>query len=109
VNGNPSGYATLSPSGTTDVSGGALAFALEPPANPAIGGRVSVSFTLAESDAARLELLDVNGRRVAARDVAGAGRHEVTLGEGQRVPPGVYFVRLTQGSRVARARLTVLE
>jgi hypothetical protein len=92
-----------------DVLAGALAFALEPPVSPARGGRLGVRFTLPVAERARLELLDVGGRRVAAREVVGAGRHEVTLGAGQRVSAGVYFVRLTQGANVARARVVVLE
>jgi hypothetical protein len=109
VNGNESACATLGPGQTVDVLAGALAFALEPPVSPARGGRLGVRFTLPVAERARLELLDVGGRRVAAREVVGAGRHEVTLGAGQRVSAGVYFVRLTQGANVARARVVVLE
>jgi hypothetical protein len=109
VNGNESAYATLTPGQTVDVEGGPLEFTLEPPASPARGGRLGVSFTLPVAGRAELELLDVGGRRVASREVMGAGRHEVALGEGQRVAAGIYFVRLTQGGRVARARVVVLE
>jgi hypothetical protein len=110
VNGNVSAYTTLTPGGTADIAGGGpLAFALEPPASPTRGGRLGVRFTLPVADRADLELLDVSGRRVASREVMGAGRHEVALGEGQRAAAGIYFVRLTQGARVATRRVVVTE
>ena len=86
-----------------------MAFALLPPRNPSRGGQVSLSFTLPVASRARLELLDVHGRRVAIQDVGGAGRHDIVLGEGQRVASGVYFVRLTQDARVAKSRVVVVE
>ncbi len=69
------------------------------------------SFALPVASRATLELVDVSGRRVASRDVGtlGAGRHEMNLGEGQRLSSGIYFVRLTQGVNVATRRVTVLE
>jgi hypothetical protein len=85
----------------------ALAFALEPVRpNPLRDGALSVRFTLASGGAARLELSDVAGRRIAAREVGslGAGRHTVDLGRDARLAPGLYLVSLRQGgvSRVTR-------
>jgi hypothetical protein len=75
--------------------------------NPARGNRVMVDFTLALADPARLELVDVAGRRIVDRAVGGlgTGRHVVDLAAGHSLAPGIYMVRLTQGphSRVARA------
>ena len=39
----------------------------------------------------------------------GAGRHVVDLAQGQRLTPGVYLVRLSQGGRSKVVRTTVLE
>jgi hypothetical protein len=66
-------------------------------------GTLSVEFSLADAQPALLEVLDVTGRRVAAREVGalGPGRHQLDLRGGLR--PGVYLVRLAQGSR---ARVT---
>jgi hypothetical protein len=112
VHGNASGFTSLRPSGTSDVGGGAtLAFALESVRpNPTRGEPLGVAFTLPSSASARLELLDVSGRRVMEREVGalGAGRHSVALAAGGRLAPGLYLVRLTQGANVRLARVAVL-
>jgi hypothetical protein len=77
--------------------------------NPAVG-ELHVAFTLPREAPASLELLDVSGRQVAAREVGslGPGRHLVSLEEATRVPPGVYWLRLTQASRRLVQRAAVL-
>jgi hypothetical protein len=77
--------------------------------NPAVG-ELHVAFTLPREAPASLELLDVSGRQVAAREVGslGPGRHLLSLGEAARVPPGVYWLRLTQSSRTLVQRAAVL-
>ena len=113
VNGNASGYATLGPAGTAAVDGGAsLAFSLggaRP--NPARGAHWSVSFTLPTAEPVRLELLDVNGRRLVDRALGapGPGRHDVDLADGRRLAPGLYLVRLSQGVRTAITRVAVIQ
>jgi len=59
-----------------------------------------VSFLLPSGAPARLELWDVAGRRVLAREVGslGAGDHVVNF-NGRSLPAGVYMVRLTQDGR----------
>ena len=110
VNGNESAYALLTPSGTTDVGAGPAAFALARLPNPLSGGRLTVTFELPSAESATLEMVDVGGRQVALRAVGtlGAGRHSVTLGEGEPLAAGLYFVRLTQGAHRAMGRVTVL-
>jgi hypothetical protein len=75
--------------------------------HPAVGDLV-VSFTLASRDAACLELVDVAGRRVLARELTGLapGRHTLRL---DTAPPqvGVYFLRLTQDGRSVTARSAI--
>jgi hypothetical protein len=113
VNGNVSGYATLTPGGTVDVADEAsLAFTLlgvRP--NPSRSGRLSVAFALPSGAPARLDLLDVSGRRVETREVGvlGAGRHVVEFGAGRRVAAGLYLVQLTQGANRRTARAIVIE
>jgi hypothetical protein len=77
-----------------------------PSPNPATGS-LTISFALPDARPATLEVLDVGGRRVAAREVGslGPGRHEWTLPA--RLPAGVYFVRLSRGG-ILRARRTVV-
>ncbi len=79
--------------------------------NPARGNALHVAFALPTAGPARLELLDVSGRRVLAREVGslGSGQHTVNLAEGRRVAPGIYWVRLTQGASQQRARVAVIE
>jgi len=86
-----------------------LRLALDAPQpNPALGD-LTVSFTLPGSDAAKLELLDIAGRRVYARDLLGLapGRHTLRLDDAKR-GAGVYIVRLTQKGHAVTTRATLL-
>jgi hypothetical protein len=112
ASGNESSFALLTPEETTEVGEEPVAFALEGARpNPARGNGLYVAFALPGDASARLELLDVNGRRVAGREVGslGAGRHRVNLAQGRHVAPGVYWVRLTQGTNQQRARVAVID
>jgi len=94
------------------VGGEPVALALEGVRpNPASGSGLHVAFALPTPAPARLELLDVGGRRVLTREVhsMGAGRHRVNLAEGRSVAPGVYWVRLTQGTNRRTTRVAVLD
>jgi len=66
-----------------------------------------VEFTLSHDGPARLELMDVAGRRVAEHEVAslGPGRHVIEIRD--RLEAGVYFVRLSQGGRARFAKAVV--
>jgi hypothetical protein len=92
---------------TVHVSG-SLALAGAWP-NPATNSSVIV-FTLVGSGPATLDLLDLGGRRVLSRAVGewGPGTHNVPLTSGERLRPGVYFVRLTQGGDSKSKRIVVL-
>jgi hypothetical protein len=113
VNGNESGFALITPDATTGVGGEPpVAFALEGVRpNPTSGRGLYVALALPTGAAARLELLDVSGRRVLARDVGslGVGRHTVNLVAGRSVAPGLYWVRLTQGANRQTTRVAVIE
>lgn len=76
--------------------------------NPS-AGPLWVSFTLPGAEPARLELFDLSGRRLSARDVGtrGAGRHLVRLDDGS-LHPGLYWASLTQGARTLRTRVAVV-
>jgi len=97
---------------TAGVPGEAsFAFALEGVRpNPTRGGALKVRFSLPTDAPARLELLDVSGRRVVEREVGslGAGQHTLDLGAGQHLAPGLYLVRLTQGANTRTTRVAVL-
>lgn len=78
--------------------------------NPARGAPV-VRFSLPDQGRARLEVLDLMGRVVIAREVGtlGAGRHEIDLGKSRRWAPGVYLVRLTNRDRSVVHKACVIE
>jgi hypothetical protein len=69
-----------------------------------------VSFSLATSEAARIDLMDISGRIVASRRLAGlrTGGHTLSLRESRSLGPGIYFVRLTQGRRFVTQKVCVL-
>jgi hypothetical protein len=75
----------------TDANSGALQFAV----------------TLPGAGVARLELVDVTGRRVAGADVAGAGEHTVSL-DARSARPGVYWARLSQAGKMVSTRVSVV-
>jgi hypothetical protein len=89
-------------------------------APPSLGVRVlgaqpvaaspEVELTLGTGAPARVDVLDVAGRRIESRDLAGlgAGPHTLRLGASEALAPGLYWLRLTQDGREARARMLVL-
>ena len=84
-------------------------FALLAPWPNPVRGALVVGFVLTDASPARVELIDVAGRRVEMREVGalGVGRHTVTLTTGA-VRPGIYVLRLA-GSRGARSeRVAIL-
>ena len=86
-----------------------LEFALEGVhPNPSVGGELTVEFTLPTAAPARLEVLDVRGRRVAEETLTATGRHSVTIGRGSHLGPGIYVIRLSQGTNIRTARAAVL-
>jgi hypothetical protein len=67
-----------------------------------------VRFSLRSTEPARLELVDVSGRKVVERTVAGAGPHVANFGR-ERLAAGIYFIRLSQGPNTRVRRAVVLE
>ena len=100
----------LDPAGGTDADSGARADGPDVTAvapNPA-RIRAAVHYRLSAPGPARLEVLDVLGRRVAllASGPHAAGDHSATLDAGA-LPPGLYVVRLASGG-VTRTRTLVV-
>jgi FG-GAP-like repeat len=101
---------TASYAGETDVRIPAPELALSGVLpNPLPEGRFVVQFTLADDGPARLEVVDVAGRRIAGADLhgLGAGSHRVDLGQAARIPPGMYVIRLTAGDRTLTRKAVV--
>ena len=66
-----------------------------------------VMLSLPRRAPARLDVLDIAGRRVVSREVGalGPGTHAVRIAELDRLPAGVYLLRLVQGSESVTGRM----
>jgi len=111
VNGNESAFALAGPGQITSTPSH-VQFALESVRpNPASDGNLLVRFALPAQSPARLELFNPTGRAVVSREVGslGPGEHTVNLAEGVRLPSGLYFVHLRQGTSEKTTRVIVLD
>jgi hypothetical protein len=92
--------------GSDDPSPGLALEGVRP--NPA-SGRFTVQFTLPSPSPARLELLDVMGRRVASWSVGplGTGRHALDFAAARELGPGIYLLRLIQGTSTRTTRVAI--
>ncbi len=74
--------------------------------HPAVNGAL-VMLSLPRRAPARLDVLDIAGRRVVTREVGalGPGTHSVRIAELDRLPAGVYLLRLAQGGETVSARM----
>ncbi|MBI5711274.1 MAG: T9SS type A sorting domain-containing protein [Candidatus Eisenbacteria bacterium] len=91
--------------------GGAPLFALSPPVPNPSRGSAGLEFSLASGGTARIEVLDVSGRRVRSWEQAGldAGAHRIAWdgrsAAGVVLGQGLYFVRLTGPSGTRTVKL----
>lgn len=75
--------------------------------NPAVG-TPRLAYTLPTAERARIEVLDTAGRRVLERDLDSAPGEHVVAFEGAALGPGVYLLRLTQGTRSVTTRAAIV-
>src|SRR5262249_50908911 len=75
--------------------------------NPSVAGQGMVELALPDGSPARLALVDVAGRTVASLALRQAGRQTVALPGANRLRPGLYWLRLTQGANTRTRRLAV--
>ena len=110
------GDGTYSPGSPNPGSGGvsaqdaadAGAFSLSAPAPNPARGAVALRLALGTADAARVDLYDALGRRVATLwDGPAVGDVELSV-DASRLAPGVYVVRAAAGGLAATRRLTVV-
>jgi hypothetical protein len=99
---------------------GVLAQAMSPSGPPMFGilslgpnptrSETDLTVALLGIGPATIELLDVQGRRSAARTIipGEGGPHRVVLPETATLSPGLYFVRLTQAGQSVTRRLVVV-
>jgi hypothetical protein len=97
--------------------GTATVFPVPPPSrlgvtawpNP-VRDAVSLGLSFPRAEAAEIELFDLRGRRLAQRALPGAaaGFQVETLDETRAYPPGLYFVRVRQGSDVQSLRICLV-
>jgi hypothetical protein len=90
-----------SPADTSEMAFGVVA-------GRQVGSGIQVRLSLPSEAMATLDIHDVSGRRVASRDVGdlGPGVHDVLLAN--RVPTGVYWLRLRQAARTSVRRMVVI-
>jgi hypothetical protein len=79
--------------------------------NPSIGGVCAVDLELLSEQPARLELLDITGRRVFEQELGAPapGRRTVNFVPRGTLPAGIYFLRVHQADRSGSLRLVVLD
>ena len=72
---------------------------------------LAVAFSLPDASPARLEVFDLAGRRILARDVGslGGGSHVLRLGEARDLVAGIYTIRLTRGNRGLTTRAVIVQ
>lgn len=77
--------------------------------NPA-SRELAVEFSLPDAVPARLELLDLAGRRMIVRDVGvlGGGSHVVSLAKERTISPGFYVLRLLRAGKALTAHAIVV-
>ncbi|HEX8386808.1 MAG TPA: T9SS type A sorting domain-containing protein, partial [Rubricoccaceae bacterium] len=101
---------TVGPRGATaSEADPGVELALETPRPNPTSDAAVVGYTLAESGAVRLSVVDLLGREVAVLEDSErpAGRHTARL-EAQRFAPGVYVVRLATAGRILVRRVVVV-
>ena len=78
--------------------------------NPLVSGAFAVRFTLGNETHAVLNVVDISGRRIASVEVGslGPGPHTVDIDRVQRVPAGLYVIRLTNGNRTLSSKAAVM-
>lgn len=110
------GGIVFTPGGTLDAGLPFLpaALALGPAAPNPVTSASAIDFSLPSEQHARLELVDVQGRRVASLvdGTLPAGNHHVSLGQAwaaHRPAAGVYFVRLVADGRQLVRKLVVAQ
>lgn len=86
--------------------GDGVGFAIERIPTPT-GGAIALTVVLPSQERAKVELLDVAGRRVLSREFAPAraGRHTVQLSDGRGLASGIYLVRLVQAAERQQGEL----
>ncbi len=82
--------------------------ALRPLESPARGA-LRLALALPTREPARVEMYDVAGRRVSAWEIPSGPARTVNLTPDDATPAGVYWLRLAQGTRVARAHVVLLK
>ena len=72
-------------------------------------GDLTVTFSLTDASPAWLEVLDIAGRAIAAREVGqlGRGNHVLSLAAGRTLAPGVYLLRLTRAGQSVTTRAVI--
>ena len=111
IHANESDFARLAPTAVSvEPEGPAPTLALHGARpNPVLDGRLSLWFVLGREGPARLDLVDLAGRRMLSRDLShlGGGLHVLEVAGAERLAPGIYFARLCQGPQALESKVVV--
>jgi hypothetical protein len=100
--------AWLTMPGTTGIEPASVAFGVRPAGAASAPGAVAVECALPRAGNARVELLDVSGRRLDSKQLAmAAGVQRIELGHD--LPTGLFFVRFSAAPGVARTKVLKLQ
>jgi hypothetical protein len=75
--------------------------------NPVVGA-TRLAYSLPTAEPAHIEVLDASGRRVIARDLDSAPGEHVVAFDRAALRPGIYVLKLSQGSRAVMARAAIV-
>jgi len=71
-------------------------------------GPIQFSVTLSSPSPARLELVDVTGRRIASQDLAGLGTGDHVVSMSASARPGMYWARLSQAGKMVSTKVALV-
>ena len=86
-----------------------LEFALGPVRPNPTRGDLAIEFSLPDAAAARIEIIDLQGRIWVRRDVEspGPGRHTLGLARRGQLPTGLYWIRLMRRDEARSAKVAI--
>jgi hypothetical protein len=104
----PAPVAPVASAGDPDAPTAVIRLGFAPHPNPT-RWPISLACSIPAGAPVRFDMVDIAGRMIARRDFPGAWTRSRRIGlDDLRLAPGVYWMRLRQGTRVVTSRLVVI-